>query len=112
MHRVPVNVLLGGVHVVDVVEGEGLVRAEPGLRLPRRLGHAHLAGVDDLARQLRADPGGDAHAALVVVPHLKALCFQTTLDQTLAVVASHFCFLRIRGEHLHRRFFCFLFFLK
>ena len=60
---VRVDVLLHAVHLVHVVVGEGLVRAEPALRLAGRLRHADLAGVDDLAGQLRPQPNRHADAA-------------------------------------------------
>ena len=63
VHGVRVDVLLHAVHLVHVVVGEGLVGAEPALRLARRLRHADLAGVDDLPGQLRTQPHGHADAA-------------------------------------------------
>ena len=60
---VGVDVLLHALHLVHVVVGERLVGAEPALRLAGRLRHADLAGVDDLAGQLRPEPHGHADAA-------------------------------------------------
>ena len=52
-----VDVHLAGVHVEDVVVGEGLVGAEDHLRLARRHRRARPAHVDHLARRLWSDPG-------------------------------------------------------
>ena len=63
MNGVLVDNVLSAVRVVDIVESEGLVGPQPGLRLPWGLGDADLAGVDDLLGQLRPDPDGDFDAA-------------------------------------------------
>lgn len=65
-HSNNVSSLSFPVRVVDVVEGEGLVRAQPRLRLSGGFGDACLASVDDLPRQLWPDTGGHPDTALVV----------------------------------------------
>lgn len=53
-----VHLALRGAHVEHVVVGEGLVRAQPHLRLVGRDARAHAAHLDQLARDLRTDPAG------------------------------------------------------
>ena len=102
MHRVPVDVLLRAVRVVHVVEREGLVRAQERLRLSRRLCDANLAGVDDLAGQLRPDAGGHADARAAVVGHGQAVVDRSEEGQGLLsfhpLDTRRFFFFYGRGE--------------
>ena len=52
MHCILVDVLLAGLGIVDVVEGESFVRAQPSLWLSRSLGNTYLAGIYDLFGKL------------------------------------------------------------
>ena len=60
-----VDVLLTGVDVVNVVEREWLVVAQPRLRLSRRLRDARFARVDDFPGQLGPDSGRHPHTTVV-----------------------------------------------
>ena len=79
MDGFPVDLLLPGIHIIDVVEGEGFVVAQPRLGLSRRLGDARLARVDDLLGQLRPNAGGHPHRTTVTAglhfTHLFTLLF-------------------------------------
>ena len=52
MHCILVDVLLAGLGIVDVVEGESFVRAQPSLWLSRSLGDTYFARIYDLFGKL------------------------------------------------------------
>ncbi len=107
LHRLLVHKVLRGVRVVHVVERERLVRAQPGLRLAGRLRDARLARLDDFARQLRPDAGGDADAARVAIGRIHLdLCFKTfgPFQELLIVCTCFFHFLFLVSSNLFALF--------